>query len=100
MIPTQFRTTSAWCICVAICAVLLCSPNFSVAEQTEDTLEDLAEQTEAANHALGDKRFFAMPIPIHNPTIGTGLGLSTMYLFDYAQGKDSGVWYFRIGEVF
>ncbi len=47
----------------------------------EDTVEKVKDQSEAASKAVGAKRFFAMPIPIVNPTIGAGLGLSTMYLF-------------------
>jgi hypothetical protein len=52
-----------------------------VAEDAEDTIEKVSEQSEAASKLLGEKRFFVMPIPISNPTIGTGLGVSAMQLF-------------------
>jgi outer membrane protein assembly factor BamA len=44
-------------------------------------VEELSEQTAAAAEALGGRRFFLMPVPISNPTIGTGLGVMTMSLF-------------------
>jgi hypothetical protein len=75
------RRTRAWCIGVAVYAALLCVSNPSSADQGEEAVENLSEQTEVAAEALGEKRFFVMPIPISNPTIGTGLGLATMYLF-------------------
>lgn len=58
------------------------SPPSLLATDGEDTVETMQEQTEAANRALGAKRFFVMPIPIVNPTIGTGLGAMAMYLFE------------------
>jgi outer membrane protein assembly factor BamA len=70
-----------WLIGLSFCLVFLGVPIASYADQGEEALETLAEQTEAAAEAMEAKRFFIMPIPIHNPTIGTGLGLSTMYLF-------------------
>jgi len=68
-------------VVTTLCAGILCVSSFGAAEQGEEAVEKLSEQTEAAAEALGEKRFFVMPIPISNPTIGTGLGVSTMYLF-------------------
>ena len=75
------RTTRAWRVGVAVCAALLCVSYPGFSDQGEEAVEKLAEQTEAAAEALGEKRFFVMPIPISNPTIGTGLGVATMHLF-------------------
>jgi outer membrane protein assembly factor BamA len=66
---------------VVLLAACLCAPSGLLAADGEDSVDKLLEQTEAAAEALGAKRFFIMPIPIANPTIGTGLALSTMYLF-------------------
>ena len=42
--------------------------------ENEDTLDSVQEQSEAAGKLFDTDRFFVMPIPISNPTIGTGLG--------------------------
>lgn len=47
----------------------------------DDTAEDVPEKSEDEADPLGENRFFVMPIPIANPTIGTGLGGVAMYLF-------------------
>ncbi|MCP4897810.1 MAG: BamA/TamA family outer membrane protein [bacterium] len=75
------RSDRVWCASIAVCTAILCVSSFSFAEQAEEAIEKIADQTEAAAEALGGKRFFVMPVPIHNPTIGTGLGLMTMSLF-------------------
>ena len=51
------------------------------AGETQDSVEELQEQTDAAFATLGGKRTFLIPIPIVSPTIGSGLGVSAMYLF-------------------
>jgi ABC-type molybdate transport system permease subunit len=73
-------------VAAMLVVVLTFSPSALMASNAEDAIEKVKEQSEAANKLLGDKRFFVMPIPMSNPTIGTGLGLSA--------------WYFRIGEAF
>jgi outer membrane protein assembly factor BamA len=72
------RTGTLTALLLAAC---LCAPATLTAADGEDTVDKLQEQTEAAAEALGAKRFFIMPIPIANPTIGNGLGIATMYLF-------------------
>jgi len=72
---------SQYALVLAVPAFLLFAPPTLPASDGEDSVDALQEQTEAAAEALGAKRFFIMPIPISNPTIGTGLALSTMYLF-------------------
>ncbi len=67
---------------IAMVVVSFHSPPTILAADGEETVEVMQEQTEAANKALGDKRFFVMPIPIVNPTIGAGLGAMAMYLFE------------------
>jgi hypothetical protein len=76
-----------WKLCCRIGALAIIflttclgAPPALIASDGEDSVDKLQEQTEAAAAALGAKRFFVMPVPIHNPTIGTGLALSTMYL--------------------
>ena len=66
---------------VLILGVFILAPPTATASNVEDTVEQTAEQTDAASRIFDSERFFVMPIPISNPTIGTGLGLSTMYLF-------------------
>ena len=53
----------------------------TAANENRNTVETLKEQTEAAGEVMEAKSFFVMPIPISNPTIGTGLGLTAMRLF-------------------
>ena len=60
----------------------LLSSNSARAGSGEDAVEKVQEQAEAASELLGERRFFVMPIPISNPTVGTGLGASATYLFD------------------
>ncbi len=77
------RVSSPKC---ALVTVLLVSsvffPKVTLATDGEETAKTLQEQTEAANKAMGDRRFFVMPVPIANPTIGAGLGAMAMYLFE------------------
>ncbi len=81
MKPSIGRTARAWCVVVTMLSTLLSVSDFSAADQGEEAIEKMAEQAEAANEALGERRFFLMPVPISNPTIGTGLGVITMRLF-------------------
>lgn len=66
---------------LAVIAVgsIIVSPIAS-ASDSEDVVEKVQEQSEAASKILGERRFFVIPIPIANPTVGTGLGVSAMYL--------------------
>jgi outer membrane protein assembly factor BamA len=69
----------------ALLAVLIysiLSAQFATAGTSEDAVGKVQEQAEAASELLRERRFFVMPIPISNPTIGTGLGASATYLFD------------------
>ena len=79
--PKDGRDARQWCGSFAVCLTLLFCSTSSFANEGEEVIEKVAEQAEAANEALGKKRFFLMPVPIHNPTIGTGLGAITMNLF-------------------
>jgi hypothetical protein len=60
--------------------VSLCLPQAILATDSEESAETLQRQTEAAAETFGGK-LFILPIPIANPTIGTGLGAVSMYLF-------------------
>lgn len=61
--------------------VLFVGTTVNAADKAEENMDELAEQTEAAAEALGGRRFFVMPVPIANPTVGAGLGVVTMRLF-------------------
>jgi hypothetical protein len=65
---------------IILFAVSLCFPQEIQANNSEETVETLQGQTEAAAKSFGGK-LFILPIPIANPTIGTGLGAVSMYLF-------------------
>ncbi len=54
---------------------------FAIAATGDGVAEYVDDQTEAAARIFDKDNFFVMPIPMSNPTIGTGLGLATMYLF-------------------
>jgi hypothetical protein len=66
---------------ILLFAVSFCFPLEILANNSEETVETLQDQTEAAHKGFGSKMFI-MPIPMVNPTIGTGLGAMTMYLFE------------------
>jgi len=70
-----------WAASAIIVVGSILAPPAVWAEDAEDTVEKVSEQSEAASKLLGEKQFFVMPIPIANPTIGTGLGVSAMHLF-------------------
>ena len=74
--------------CCALITILLalsfCLPQEILANNSEETVETLQGQTEAAAKSLGGK-LFILPIPIANPTIGNGLGAVSMYLFQAGQ---------------
>lgn len=74
-------TLSLCTIGMAALTVILGAAGLGFAEQAQEAVDEVAEQAEAANRLLGDRRFFVMPVPIYNPTIGTGLGAISMYLF-------------------
>jgi len=81
MKSTFGRAARIWCLGVMMLFALTFVPMVDAANEGEEAIEKVAEQAEAANAALGEKRFFLMPVPISNPTIGTGLGAISMYLF-------------------
>jgi hypothetical protein len=68
-------------LCAGLCVFLSCVSGAGSEERNESAIGEMTEQAEAAAQALGEKRFFVMPVPISNPTIGSGLGAATMYLF-------------------
>jgi hypothetical protein len=61
--------------------VSLCFPLEILANNSEEAVETLQDQAEAAHKGFGSKMFI-MPIPLVNPSIGTGLGGVSMYLFE------------------
>lgn len=76
-----WRARRASLVVVAALTAFLCVGSPGFADESEEKVEELSEQMEAAGNALGKRRFFIMPIPVSNPTIGTGLGAMTMRLF-------------------
>lgn len=78
---TLLRTGEAWLVGATVLMALMFAGKPSFADQSKDEVEELSEQVEAASNALGNRRFFIMPIPVSNPTLGTGLGAMTMRLF-------------------
>jgi hypothetical protein len=64
----------------ALLALAWLSPSLA-SEDPRESVDTLGEQAEAAVEVLGDRRSFVMPVPIANPTIGTGLGAIAMRLF-------------------
>ena len=71
---------------IVLLALFFCFPLAIWANNSEETIETLQDQTEAAGESFGGK-LFILPIPIANPTIGTGLGAVSMYLFQ--AGRDA-----------
>jgi hypothetical protein len=69
---------TAYAMLLSACAIA--TP--SRAAENQDALDSVQEQSEAAGKLFDTERFFVMPIPIANPTIGTGLGATAMYLFE------------------
>ena len=69
---------------IILLTVLLCYPQNILANNSEETIETLQDQTEVVGKSFGGK-LIILPIPIANPTIGVGLGAMSMYLFQAGQ---------------
>lgn len=91
--PRGVRIAACWLIAAA-----LTLPGVARAQdgETEATLEDLRQSVESTNET--EREFVILPIPVSNPSIGSGLGLAAMAL--YRPGGREVPWTSGVGGMY
>jgi hypothetical protein len=87
-----YKKLLALCSCLIFIVTIFSHATPAFASKLEEQTEELHSDADESSKMLKkDRRFVPVPIPISNPSIGTGLGIAGIYLHPQKKGEPESV---------